>query len=248
MPPSFGRRAQSYDRYAHIQREMADWLSAWLPERGEFGSCLEFGAGTGLLTRHLKGRFDAVEASDGEGSMVDACRQRVRGVNHRQRDAWQVQDSAESWDYIASSSLLQWAPAPLQTLRAWRRILAPGGRMLAGLFVSPSLQEMARVLPGAEPLTWRPPGEWAELVRTAGLRILKTESRSRRRSYPSAQALWKSLHRTGAVVPRGIPRRRLIRAWDLYESMFGDPSGVYATWTMCRILAERQSAPNAGRK
>ena len=111
--------------------------------------------------------------------------------------------------------------------------------MLAGLFVAPSLCEMEQVMPDGGPVCWRDPSEWRSLFERAGFRILRIEHRTRKHRYGSARALWKSLHGTGAVAPRRTSLGGMRRMMRLYESLFGDGSGVYATWTMCRVLAVR---------
>ena len=49
---SFSKYARSYDRYAILQRSMAERLASYLPEPTP-PHIIELGCGTGLFTRHL---------------------------------------------------------------------------------------------------------------------------------------------------------------------------------------------------
>ena len=49
---SFSKYARSYDRYAILQRSMAERLASYLPETTPT-YIIELGCGTGLFTRHL---------------------------------------------------------------------------------------------------------------------------------------------------------------------------------------------------
>ena len=49
---SFSKYARSYDRYAILQKSMAERLASYLPETTP-PHIIELGCGTGLFTRHL---------------------------------------------------------------------------------------------------------------------------------------------------------------------------------------------------
>ena len=49
---SFSKYARSYDRYAYLQKSMAERLASYLPEKVP-SHIIELGCGTGLFTRHL---------------------------------------------------------------------------------------------------------------------------------------------------------------------------------------------------
>ncbi len=236
---AFGKKDATYDRHALIQSEAANWLAEWLADGDDNLSCLEFGAGTGLLTQHLCDRFGRVEASDMEQGMLKQCRLRVPDVDVRQRNAWlpQPQSDHAAWDYIVSASLLQWAPDPLRILAQWRALLRPQGMMAHVFFVEPSLPEMIQVMDCPSPVQWRKPQEWETVIKAAGLDIRRIETKSIRCYYDDALQFWKSLHGTGAVVSRRLPPSRILKFFREYEKQFNSESGVYATWTVCRVLA-----------
>lgn len=232
---AFGKKSDSYDAHAIVQKDAAAWLAEWLPKDSGSDACLEFGCGTGLFTKHLIDHFIQVEATDLETKMVAKCRQRLPQVNVKVRDAWSVQNDPTPWDFIASSSLLHWAGDPVNTLRNWAALLRKNGRMIIGFFIEPSLPEMCHVI-GAErgPVQWRSHNDWNAIYDAAGFKVIRTECKTRRYEYDSPLHFWKSLHGTGAAVSQHMRPSQMLRFFREYESAYHCEKGVYATWTYCR--------------
>ena len=231
---AFGKKVDSYEAHAMVQDHAADWLAQWLPSEAECSNCLELGAGTGLFTRHLAGRYAHIEASDIEPAMVAMCREKFPAVAHNLRDAWTTQHDAGLWDLVASSSLLQWAQNTTEVMQHWRKLIKGNGRIIVGFFIEPSLPEMLQVTGGNSPLVWRDADTWEQTFRTAGLVPVRIETNSKRYYYPSALDFWKSIHSTGTTVARRISPSQMMRFFRDYELQFRDAAGVYATWTFCR--------------
>ena len=138
---------------------MAEWLAQWIPS-DRSGRALELGAGPGLFTRHLLPWRGALTASDLSGSMCSAGRMSVPGVAWEEMPA--EAPTGGPWDWIFSSSMLQWVADPREVFAAWHACWLPGGRVLAGLFVEGSLPELGALAGEPAPLTWRKPAEWSE--------------------------------------------------------------------------------------
>jgi malonyl-CoA O-methyltransferase len=235
-PLAFDRKAASYDTHAHVQRDTAAWVAEWLPARGSFTTCLEFGAGTGNLTRHLRSRFSMLEASDHAPGMVTQGRHTFPDVNWSQRDAWNPDSPSGKWDFVTSCSLLQWATDPIDVLSRWRRVLRPGGRLLSGIYIAPSLPEFGALMPDRRPFPWRTADEWQHSFKEAGFYLIKVETHTREYLYPNARALMRQLHGTGATVMGApLPSGRMVRLLHDYDRVHARPGGVPATWTFCRI-------------
>ena len=238
VTPAFDRRAASYDAHAHVQRETAAWVAEWLPAPGRFVRCLEFGAGTGNFTRHLIGRFNAVVATDLAPAMVEQGRLAVPAAEWRTNDAWAPSPPPPDLDFIAACSVLQWAPDPTTCLARWRAGLAPDARVLAGIYIHPSLPEFGELLPDHRPFPWRGADEWVAHFRAAGWTVTRVEDRTRAYHYPDARSLLRQLHGTGTTpsdsrLGPGAMRDFIRR----YDTLFAGPEGVRATWTTCRIEA-----------
>jgi malonyl-CoA O-methyltransferase len=231
---SFDRAAPDYDRFACVQRELADWLAEWLPEERK-GVALEMAAGTGLFTKHLLPWDGRLIATDASPAMVEM------GTANYPHAEWRIARAEDppdvSADWIFSSSYLQWAQEPALVARRWRARLAAGGRVLAGFFVTPTLPEIAAVLPDFAPLHWRPPAEWEMVFAEAGLGVQRSEATTRTIAFPSALALFRHLHGTGAAPVRRANPSALRRAFKEYDLRYPCPGGVRSTWTFFRMEA-----------
>jgi len=123
---AFNEHAESYDQYALVQRDLVEWMGALVRDELRGGCCLEYGAGTGLLTRLLVESFEEVLASDVSEEMVRVGKGHVPEAVWEVRDAWASRQSGESFDCVASASLLQWAVEPVVVERVF--FLLSGGR------------------------------------------------------------------------------------------------------------------------
>ena len=156
--------------------------------------------------------------------------------------AWRVMAAEEPlpgpWDWIFSSSMLQWIQEPEQVFSSWCACLAPGGRVLAGLFAAESLPELRKLSGGYDPLVWHTPDEWRAYLARAGLHIVRDDTEQRVFVYDSARDFLRTLHGVGAAPFRRFTLGRMRRLLHNYEARFGGTKGVRATWTFYRFEAE----------
>ena len=232
---SFSRAASRYRQYAHIQAEMADWVSAWAPKERS-GAALEAGAGTGLLTERLlpwRGRYVATDLSP---EMCAVGRREFPEVD------WPTMSAAAPlngpWDWIFSSSMLQWSDNPAAVFKNWKQVLAPGGRVLAGLFVEGSLPELRGLMNNWAPLVWRSPLAWQQAISAAGLHLVRSEIHERIFWHASAVEMLRGLHRVGASPVRRYGAGGLLNMLSRYEARFRKGAQVRSTWTFYRFEAQ----------
>jgi len=231
----FEAKAATYDLHAAPQRAFAAQASEIMLQRTRPGMhAVEFGAGTGALTRHLCAAGLRVLATDASPAMVSI------GAGAEPRADWRVLDAfAETpptTDLQVSSGLLQWAPNPERVLQAWARSLTSNGRMIHAFPCRPCLQEWYSLVPRG-PLMWHDPNEWQALFETAGLRILRQQLWTRVCHFPSALDFVRSMHHSGVTGPRLLTAGELRRAIREYEKRFRQPAGVVATWVWLLIEA-----------
>lgn len=237
---AFDRKATSYNDHAHIQRDTAAWVAEWLPTSKSSCNCAEFGAGTGNFTRFLTESFADVLASDISPQMIAESKRALPHVQWIEQDAWQPSLPAQSWDYVASCSVLQWSPSPIETLTKWRELLRPGGKLISGIYVSPSLIELESCLPEDRRFGWHNSASWQTYATEAGFKVLRAETTTRHYYYPSALVLLKRLHGTGAtVLGRPMPMGELRKLINAYEENYATSEGVKTTWTFFRLEAEK---------
>ena len=135
----FDEAARTYESYGFIQKEMADWLAEWCPA-SRSGKALEVAAGTGFFSRKLLPWSGHLIVSDAAPSMVEEGKRLTPGPDWVTAMADALPD--EKFDWIFSSSFLQWADDASELLGHWRSRLTPGGRILAGLYINPTLNEL----------------------------------------------------------------------------------------------------------
>ena len=131
----FAARADTYDRHATLQADVADRLAAFLPE-GRAPDVLEIGCGTGLLTRKLvaayrQGRFLVTDLAP---EMLAVCRRNVaaragQSIRFALMNA-EAPELPDRFDLIATSMALQWMSDPVDALARLRRLLRPGGSLV----------------------------------------------------------------------------------------------------------------------
>lgn len=174
----FERHAHEYDRYAAVQKEMAERLAERVvrelgragprgetprPGGGPAGGVrrvLELGCGTGRLSERMLRAFPEAEltALDLSPAMLEAARRRLGADAGRVR--W-IEADAERWveaaadagrrfDLIVSSAALQWFADPAGVVRGMARLLAPQGRLAFATFGPDTFRELHRAFAVAE--------------------------------------------------------------------------------------------------
>ncbi|HEX3728660.1 MAG TPA: methyltransferase domain-containing protein [Opitutaceae bacterium] len=231
---SFERGAPNYLAHAGVQEAMADWVGEWLP-RPRKGRVLEVGAGPGVFTRRLLPWHGDLMVTDASAAMCRAGRKALPEVKWRTMLA--EKPLPGPWDWIVSSSMLQWMGDPAEVFSAWHRRLAPGGRVLGGLFIAGSLPEWSEVAGKWSPLRWRSAEEWREAVAGAGLRLLRDETQTRVFDYSSARDFLRSLHAIGAAPRRRLGAGVLRRLLRRHEERGGRGGPVAAHWNFYRFEA-----------
>ena len=230
----FDACAESYDAYAVPQRVFAERVAAFtgvLPRE----RVVEFGAGTGALTRHVCDSAQGqVLATDASAAMVALGRKAVSGVQWSQLDAFG--GSVPASDLQLSSGLLQWADEPVRVLQLWRTALEPGGRMVHAFPCEPCLREWRALVPAA-PVRWRDEKAWCEVFRAAGLQPRRRQTWIETIVFTSALDMLRAMHRSGATGRARVGTGELRRALRDYEVRHRGPAGVLATWAWLAIEA-----------
>jgi len=231
---SFNSAARNYQSESRIQKKMAVWLAEWI-DRKRTGSALEIAAGTGNFTTHLLPWNGPLLVSDAAPAMVEIGKNQFSEIEWRIFDAGDLPE--KRFDFIFSSSFLQWAKDPKTLLQHWRSRLNPDGKIVAGFFAAPTLSELETLLPKSAPLRWREPEDWKMIFERAGFLLKRFEAKTVRFYFPSALELFRNLHRIGAAPKQKVSPARLRRIIDEYDKKFGNKNGVCSTWTFVRLEA-----------
>jgi SAM-dependent methyltransferase len=243
MRAKFNDSAHTYSQYAVVQRRLAAWLAEWLepPRHTAALSALELGAGDGIFTQLLAGRFARTTAVDLAPRMVRQGESRLPQVDWHIDDGWQYR--CRPVDRLYSASFLHWCDDPGSVLRRWRGLVKHDGQSLHGFYTAPTLVEWQSTAGWSPPVRWRTRSHWEELFREAGWKILRSGARVHQELFSSALAVLQFFHRTGAVIPRrssiGTLRRILAAIERMSTAVDGRPV-VATTWTFLRIEAVNQ--------
>ncbi len=231
----FGYAAEIYAGHARVQKAAAAWLAEWVPVP-RTGRALEAGAGPGIFTRHLLPWSGRLLVTDASPAMCVKGRVAWPQVEWKPMRAQMPEPGP--WDWIFTSSMLQWVNDPVGVFSAWQKTLAPGGKIVGVLFADDSLSELRVLMNGWSPVNWRTSAEWRRSMERAGLAVVKIETRRVEFRYDSAREFLRSLHGVGATPERRLSVGALRRLLSEYDCRHRSASGVVATWSFCRFEAE----------
>lgn len=257
----FGRAAARYEAHADIQARMADALLALWGERPDPARILEFGCGTGLLTRRLRARFaDAkLVATDASEAMLDAARASMATdaiAEFALLDAAGTALPPENvlhaapFDMLASGAVVQWFPDLAAHFRFAASLSSAGACYLVSGFGAGNFPELNALLM-EPPFSYnRFPGHDPRDVEAAAVRagwsvggMLSWEEVE---VLPSPRDVLQRLQDLGAVRdPREggrMTRANLAHLLSEYARRFAEPEGkggVRLTWKPWTALLVR---------
>jgi malonyl-CoA O-methyltransferase len=145
---AFGAASQRYDAAATLQRDVrSELLSRAHAMQLAPRVVLDLGSGTGDAAVQLKRRFRGAEviAADISPPMLQLSRRRShwwRPIRCVEADARALPFASASIDLLFTNLMLQWVDPPDPALAEMRRVLRPGGLLLASSFGPETLQEL----------------------------------------------------------------------------------------------------------
>ncbi len=248
----FDRAAASYGAQAGFQARMAERLMALLTRDGRRrtdGPLIEFGCGTGLLTKLLSDRLPShpLLATDAAPRMLAEARTNLparEALGFAVCDAsGAVPPPAEAlaqgpFRLAASNALVQWFPDLARHLRWTASLLAPGGLYLASGFDQSNFPELNAILReppfGYGDFPGHPAADLPGLAAAAGLEVLSLESEKVETTAPSPRAFLDAIRSLGAArrprEDRPLTRARLELLVRTYQARYPREGGVAATW------------------
>lgn len=141
---NFSGSAESYDRHAILQKEMADEIFAWADTENP-SSILDIGCGTGYLTARLAKRFPSAEVVgiDIAPGMIEVARRKSAQKNllFAVGDGEGLPFSGHSFDLVVANASLQWMRLS-EVLPEVLRVLRPKGKFLFNTFGPETLREL----------------------------------------------------------------------------------------------------------
>ena len=255
---NFGRQAAQYDRYALVQRRLAEQLVQSLEQHpGNFARILEIGCGTGYLTSLLRQAFPKarITALDLAPAALEAARTRLASAADIE---WLVADGEHvapgRFDLITASSVFQWFSQPRQACRLYWEHLNPGG-LLAFTTLGPlTFRELAvsfsqagemfpeLTLPVIPAQNFAPGQDWGDFLQQAGFADITLRQELWLEGYPDLWAFLKAVRGMGATStrPAFMPRKLLTAVVDQYEQCFRRNGTVQVTYEIISVRGVKE--------
>ncbi|MBY6058285.1 malonyl-ACP O-methyltransferase BioC [Leisingera daeponensis] len=245
---SFCRGLGSYHGAASVQADIARRLAEMLQAEGaprRFASVLEFGCGTGHLTRQLLQRFEA-------GSLVlndlvpEAARvlKALEGIAPEQaRFAGGPIENLplpQDLDLIASASTVQWIPDLQALVCRLADRLKPGGWLALSGFGRGQFHELAALGSAAAAPSYLDADEWMAVL-PRDTEILQVAQRPVKLEFSTALELLKHLRQTGVNghAQQSWSRRRLQEFENAYRERFGRNGKLPLTYDPVLLIARK---------
>jgi malonyl-CoA O-methyltransferase len=249
---SFGAASRHYDAAAWLQTAVRNELLSRLDLLRETPrAILDLGAGTGLAAVAIKQRFRkaTVTAADIAAPMLDVARRRSRfwrPIRCTAADARALPFEDASFDLVFTNLMLQWLQPPDAALAEMRRVLKPGGLLLASSFGPETLQELraawAAADAGAHVNEFVDMHDLGSALHRAGFTEPVLDVDRHLRHYPDAGVLMRELktlgaHNVHAARSRGLTgRQAFARMHAAYEAQ-RQGLGLPATWQVVYAVA-----------
>lgn len=250
----FSAHAAEYDRYARIQRQVAEQLAAQLATPGHpWRRALEVGCGTGLLSRRLLSQQPDLQLvlSDLAHGMSRHVAQQFPACPVCDADAIALPFRDNSFDLVVSSSVYQWLNDLPAAFAEVARVLVPAGRFALALFGEQTLYQLRQshqqALGKRHSHGQRFPDTKQLASSAAGLfeiELLQTQFATE--WHATVPALLRNLKRIGAqnasnTRPQGLASRQVMqRMSDCYQQQYGSDQGIPATYEVIYLLARRK--------
>lgn len=140
---NFSKKASSYEANATMQRDIAQKLISFLPDR-DFKCILDIGCGTGFLTRLIAERYPnaRILGIDIAPAMIDQAAQLLKDVEFRCCSVYELRDFPQEFDLVVTSSALHWMSDLQECFSIVNALLLPGGAFVSASFVDESLFEL----------------------------------------------------------------------------------------------------------
>ncbi|MEO8308074.1 MAG: malonyl-ACP O-methyltransferase BioC [Pseudomonadota bacterium] len=249
---AFGAASHRYDAAARLQRSVrAELLSRAHALQLSPRVVLDLGTGTGEAAAQLKRRYRgaAVIAADISPQMLEATRRRShwwRPLRCVEADARALPFESASIDLLFTSLMLQWIDPPDVALAEMRRVLRPGGLLLASSFGPETLQELraawATVDEGVHVNRFVDVHDLGGALQRAGFIEPVLDVDRHVQQYPDLRALMGELksigaHNVNAGRNRALTgKSRMARVQAAYEQL-RVPGGLPATWQVVYAVA-----------
>lgn len=249
---SFSAASRRYDDAARLQAEVREeLLSRLVLLRAAPRAVLDLGAGTGLGAAALKRAFPraAVTAVDFSAAMLQQARRHSRfwrPIRCIEADARALPIESSSIDLVFTNLMLQWVEPLDDALLEIRRVLKPGGLLLASSFGPLTLQELRAAWgeadAGVHVNDFVDMHDFGSALQRAGFSEPVLDVDRHLRHYADAATLMREIkaigaHNVHAQRRRGLTGRAAFQRMNSAYEKLRAPQGLPATWQVVHAVA-----------
>lgn len=230
---SFSKHARTYDRYAQLQKSMAERLASLLPTPLP-DNVLEIGCGTGLFTRHLLTQpVKTLILNDIAPGMLEILNNSLTlpfSAKLAPGNAERIH--FDKMDLVCANAVFQWFKDTQKVLKKLNQALTADGRLIFSTFGPKTLIEFREAANLMSPIALYNKENWVEIIRDSGFSIKSMNVEIRKIFFSSSLSLLKNLQQIGAAPIRMVKTGGLRKLMRDYDSRFSSTQGVYSTWEL----------------
>ncbi len=243
----FNRAANTYEKYAKLQRKIAEELIKKIELNLHYETVVEIGSGIGFLSNPLSEKlsYDKFIHIDISHEFLKKLRDRVNKkhffINAK---AEVIPIKSPIADLLVSSSALHWTKEPEKNFIKILDILKNDGKFYFSIFTSNTLQELKKVSELTGFGSVYPLKEYEfyiKLLRNSPFSF-KYELKTFREEFSSPEDLLKFHKLTGTnytLHKRFSGKENFKKFCDVYRSMFGNSEGILATYEVLFIQGQK---------
>jgi SAM-dependent methyltransferase len=202
-----------------LQELVLDTLRAALPSRGGMPDVLEVGCGTGVFAARMAAELPglALLAVDTSPRMVELTRE--HGVPAQVQDVQQLLAPDASYDVVVAMSMLYHVPDLDRGLAELRRVLRPGGSLIAVTVAGDHLAAL-RGDAGGQPMDWSFSRENGENLLSRHFQTVQRTDLETRAVFPDREAALAYLRSSNEDVDWDPPEDGWPREYAGYPTVF----------------------------
>lgn len=246
---SFQRGVKSYDQHSVVQARTAERLARLLAESGaprKYQKVLEFGCGTGRLTRCLLREFEISQIIFND-LIPDVARMLNAVTKHYAVATEFVIGPIENaplpgdFDLVASASTVQWLPDASCVIRRLSARLNHGGWLAISGYGASQFHELRALGSRAAAPSYIDAVDWPAVL-PGDVELVAAEQRPITLEFPSAVELLLHLRLTGVNgrASQRWSRSKLLAFEENYRARFGRSHNLPLTYDPVMIVAKRR--------
>ena len=251
---SFSKRADTYDKFASFQKEIANLLLSEIYKRDFFPkNILDIGSGTGNISINLAENYKAskvfaCDIAHGMSVFTLGKRNGQSNIYITTADTELLPYPSKYFDMVVSGLMLQWVSDLQKAFAELHRVIKNNGYIYLTTLGEGSLYELKNSFETAFRLFYKDASpvfqkfknaeELKLLMASVGFKDVSFEERDEVRSYPDVETLLKTLKYIGAnqsIFARnnGIGIKGVMKEMiNTYKNKYGTSHGIRATYSV----------------